>query len=143
MTVAALRLAEAKPPGGQAWDQRPESDHVPQPEHVREPPLWLLARRTALPLRPRQKAFLWRRARSRRDGYDLLACPLYTRDHPETGLTHTRKAVASLGRTCPARTRRCRAGSGRLGNAAGRRRRGDRGVYSVPVVSAKISSAIW
>jgi hypothetical protein len=42
-------------------------------------------------------------------------------------------------------TRRCRAGSGRLGKAAGRRRPGawGLGVYSLPVVSAKISSAIW
>jgi hypothetical protein len=70
------------------------------------------------------------------------ACPV-RRDHPEAGLTRTRKAVASLRGTCPPRTRRRRAGSGRLGNAAGRRRPGDRGVYSVPVVSAKISSAIW
>ena len=52
-----------------------------------------------------RRLILWRRARSRRDGYHLLACtglPPVRRDHPETGLTHTRKAVASLRRTCPA-----------------------------------------
>jgi len=52
-----------------------------------------------------RRLILWRRARSRRDGYDLLACaglPPVRRDHPEAGLTHTRKAVASLRRTCPA-----------------------------------------
>jgi hypothetical protein len=89
---------------------------------------------------------LWRRARSRRDGYDLLACtglPPVRRDHPETGLTHTRKAVASYAEPARPRMRRYRAGRGRLGNTAGRRRLGDRGVYSVPVVSAKISGAIW
>jgi hypothetical protein len=75
-----------------------------------------------------------------------LACtglPPVPRDDPETGPTHTRIAVASHAEPARPRTRRRRAGSGRLGNAAGRRRPGDRGVYSVPVVSAKISSAIW
>jgi hypothetical protein len=64
-------------------------------------------------------------------------------DHPKTGLTHTRKAIASLRRTSPApdapvpgwqRTARFRC---RPTPAWGP------GVYSVPVVSAKISSAIW
>jgi hypothetical protein len=52
-----------------------------------------------------RRLILWRRAGSRRDGYDLLACtglPPVRRDHPEAGLTRTRKAVASLRGTCPA-----------------------------------------
>ena len=61
---------------------------------------------------------------------------------PEAGLTHTRRAVASYAEPARPRTRRCRAGSGRLGNAAGGAGLGP-GVYSVPVASAKISSAIW
>jgi hypothetical protein len=58
-----------------------------------------------------RRLILWRRARSRRDGYDLLACtglPRVRRDHPETGLTHTRKAVASYAE--PARPGRAGAG---------------------------------
>lgn len=42
-----------------------------------------------------RRLILWRRARSRRDGYDLLACtglPPVRRDHPEAGLTHIRKS---------------------------------------------------
>jgi hypothetical protein len=93
-----------------------------------------------------RRLILWRRARSRRDGYDLLACtglPPVRRDHPEAGLSHTRKAVAYLGRTFPAPDAPVPGWQRTARNAADRRRPGNRGVYSVPVVSAKISSAIW
>jgi hypothetical protein len=38
--------------------------HTRRPQDKREPPIWMLARRTALPLRPRQKA------------YSVTPCPL-------------------------------------------------------------------
>jgi hypothetical protein len=113
--------------GPYLWVRHPSSysRNVTDPwrPHAREPPIWMLVRRTALPLRPRQKADSVAPC-PLVPGMDTTcwhapACPV-RRDHPEAGLTRTRKAVASLRRTCRPRTRRCRAGSGRLGNAAGR-----------------------